>query len=229
MNRRYLTLICAVVFILCCSLSNCKDTTPGPSTKVHGVVTEAKTNIRLAGIKLQVIRVYTEFLSGPKEAKYDVITTGTDGTYYHTFTPQGKGTFYLRVISADPYVDQSTTSSQSITLGELNTFNYDVTKLVSLKVDLKNSSDQGRTGFHVFIADCCNLSEVRISDFINKVIIDTNMTYKLPQLTTYTYQSLFFKGYYKSGTKTDLLDDTLSFKKNFFLGKADTTINISNN
>lgn len=230
MSPRILLLTCSVIFIVCCSMSQCsEDKTPGPSTLVHGVVNEAKTNKPLANIRLQITKEYTAFLAGTKYEDYAVITTGADGTYDHRFIPIGKGTFFLHVLNTGPYVDMSLTGRRNMELGATNDFNFLITRLVNLKVNLKNITDQGKTGFHVFISPCCDAQvSPLISDFISKVIIDTAMTYKLPQLTTYTCQSLFFNGYFTSGQQIGLFKDTLSFKKNFYLGGVDTTINVVN-
>ena len=56
-NKSYsLYLTCAFVFVLCCSMSHCKDITPGPLTTVHGTVKDYTTGNPVANVKLQVVQ-----------------------------------------------------------------------------------------------------------------------------------------------------------------------------
>ncbi|MDF2430471.1 MAG: hypothetical protein JWP44_102 [Mucilaginibacter sp.] len=229
MKKVKLILLCGLAFYLCSSMSNCKeDKTPGPSTTVHGFVKEDKTGNPIANVQLQVTKEYAVFLSGNKYSDYDVVTTGADGSYSLIFTPLGTGTFYLKVSSSPP--NYFSGGIEQIYPGKDNTANFTLTRVVNLSVHLKNNSNQNKTGFHIFISSCCGPSQnaTWMSDNILPVIIDTTIRYKLPQLSSYVFQSLYFNGYIKSGPDVGYFADTISFKKSFYLSKNDTTLTVIN-
>src|ERR1700748_2647057 len=96
-NKSYsLYLTCAFVFVLCCSMSHCKDITPGPLTTVHGTVKDYTTGNPVANVKLQVVQTtggsFSSFfgsifsgVSGTHDKGLDTIVTKAYGTYNLSF------------------------------------------------------------------------------------------------------------------------------------------------
>jgi len=232
MSPRILLLTCSLIFIVCCSMSKCKeDKTPGPSTVVHGVVRESVTGKPIPNVRFQVVKRYSAgILSGTRYADYDIVTTGDDGSYNLRFTPLGAGTFALQMMqgNAVDYYILTGFVNNTIILGTDNNIDFTLARLVNLNVHLKNSSNQNKTGFHVFILNCCVTPNIVRSDDYRAGPLDTTLKYKLPQLAMYTFQSLYYKGFIPSGPNVGYFADTLSFKQNFYLGRNDTTINVVN-
>jgi hypothetical protein len=230
MSRSYLTLVCVSVFMLCCSLSKCKeDKTPGPLTTIQGVVTEDKTDKPLPNVSLQIRkRYFSGFLSPGKYSDYNIVTTNDKGEFSLKFTPLGTGDFTLNLLTLgyDNYFPSY--FNNVIELGQENSYAIKLSKIINLTVHLKNNSTQNKTGFHVFISSCCGSVFTDGSTDIGHVVVDTVLKYKLAQLNTYTFQSLYFNGYVQSGPQVGTFADTLSFKKEFQLGTKDTTITIIN-
>jgi hypothetical protein len=235
MQRAHLLLLSAVIFFFCCSMSQCReDKTPGPVTTVRGFVHEAKTGIPMGNVQLQIVKTYTRFLETEGVSFYDITTTAADGSYDLKFTPLGKGKFFLRILNPPIYYvggrqfRAPNYPDNGLILGRTDTLMFTLTKLIGVNVHLTNKSTQDRTAFHAYILDDSNFFNVSYSDGgFARVIVDTSITYHIPQLGYYTYQSIFFNPI-TSGPDIGGYGDSLSFKRNFYLGKADTSILIVN-
>lgn len=235
MQKVHLPLLSAIIFCLCCSMSQCQeDKTPGPVTTVRGFVHEAKTGIPLANVQLQIVKTYSRCLEPNGVSFYDITTTATDGSYNLKFTPLGKGKFYLRILDPPIYylggtqVPVPSYPDTGLALGRTDTLSFTLIKLVGVNVHLTNKSNQSRTAFHAYILNDGNSFNVSYSDDgFARVIVDTTISYHIPQLGYYTYQSIFYNPI-TSGPNVGGYGDSLSFKKNFYLGKADTSIVVVN-
>jgi len=216
-------------------MSRCKeDKTPGPVTTVRGFVRETKTGAPLANVQLQIVKDYSAFLEPQKVSYYDITTPGADGSYNLKFTPLGTGQFYLRILHPPLYYafagqdPAPTYPYNGLALGHTDTISFTLTKLIGLTVHLTNKSTQNRAAFHAYILDSSSPSNIFYSEYgIGRVIIDTTISYYLPQLGSYTYQSIFYNPIL-SGPNVGGFGDSLSFKKNFYVGKADTSLVIVN-
>jgi hypothetical protein len=205
-------------------MSQCwENNTPGPVTTAHGFLTESKTGNPIANAKIQVTRKTSVFLGdGYKYTNYDVTTTNANGSYYIKFTPVGSGEFFLSVDIPGKYI--STTSNDMI-LGQDNKFDFVVNKYVGLNIHLQNKSNQNKSNFWYYVIDntCCN-PQVIYGFGVSPVKIDTILKFNVPQLTPYIFQSMYFNGYATGG----IFVDTSSFKTSFYIGKADTAVNVVN-
>lgn len=226
MKKNHLLLsYCSILFCSFLLLGCSKDETPGPATTVKGFVREDVSGKPLPNVQLQIVKRYATFFSGPKYENYDIVTTGADGSYNLKFTPHGSGTFFLDIISSPANYTLSRAipdiSVHGLTLGQVDTLNFTLARVYSVNIHLKNNSNHNRTAFHYFIWRSPNDAYVGID--VSPIVIDTVMNFKLPQLTSYTFQSLFYNRIVNGG-----LGDTISFKKSFYVNQADTNINVVN-
>jgi hypothetical protein len=233
MKKNNLTLsYCSILLGTFLLLGCAKSETPGPLTTVRGIVKEDISGKPLSNVQLQVVKRYITLFSGAKYENYDIITTGADGSYNLKFTPHGAGTFFLEIINIPAnYIFLSTqpvvNTTYGLTLDQVNTLNFTLARVYNVNIHLKNNSNHNRTAFHYFILDCCSPGGAYGGIDISPIVIDTVMNFKLPQLTLYTFQSIFYNqivtGPYVAG-----FSDSLSFKKSFYINRADTNIAVVN-
>jgi hypothetical protein len=237
MQKARLPLFSVLIFCLCCSMSQCmEDKTPGPVTTVRGFVRENKTGAPMAGVQLQIVKFYSVFLDSHRVSYYNITTTRADGSYDLRFTPLGKGQFYLQVLNPPRYYIEAgedpapSYPDNGLILGGTDTLNFKFTKLLGLTVHLTNKSSQNRKAFWVWILDddASNPGHIAYGDGgFSHPVVDTTIIYHLPQLNSYTYKSIFYNPIL-SGPNVGGFSDSLSFQKNFYLGKADTSLVIVN-
>src|ERR1700761_697608 len=202
-NKSYsLYLTCAFVFVLCCSMSQCKNNAPGPQTTVHGVVKDYKTGDPIANVNLQVHQYSACTFCTAITTDYDTIKTKADGSYTYTFTPIGTGDPNLLVDPSNGYNYNDQTNTQ-LTLGIDNKIDLLVQKNINLNLHLINNSDQNRKKFYTYLQGCCYFSTYVFINrtYTSQVKIDTSINYKVPEFSTISVIS-FFKSFNTSKNDT---------------------------
>lgn len=199
-------------------MSEC-DKIKGPETTVTGSVTDYYTKEPYPNIVLQVTR-RTGTFGGGNYTDLDTVVTDANGSFRLTFTPMGLGEFklyfkhyYIRDVGLHHFVDST---AVPLELGKINTRNFKVTKLVKMKVNLKNQSSQNRNAFWLSSNYCC----VGLSILNGDIAKDTTFTGQVPRFTKIRLTSKFYNAN-ENGTLKE-------FKHEFNIGAKDTTVNIIN-
>jgi hypothetical protein len=226
MKTSVLYLTCAVLFVLCCSMSQCrKNDTPGPETSVHGIIKDYNTGGPIANIRLIVTQdegVSLLALDAPPQSRsYDTITTKTDGTYSYKFTPLGTGKFNLNILDNENY--NYNYPSNPLIIGSDNEFDFTFQKLLNLNLHLVNNTAHNTTSGLVLIYGCCAPVVGFTSYFgvnIGPKKLDTLIHTKMAQLSTVSIECRF----YNANDPNPPLSVIQSFKS----GKNDTTVNVIN-
>lgn len=229
------SVICIFLFVLCCS-SRCfkEDKTPGPQTTIHGVVKDYRTGQTFPGIKIIIVKQYNtlaHFDNGPSYDSYDGPTTGSDGSFNYTFTPQGSGQYTLGIYqtpnSKFPFIIAQTGDASPLTLGKNNEINFSVLTALNLNIHVTNNSGHQKQQFSLSVDTNSFYYFNYLSYFTPRNIapypLDTVYTgVQVPQMANI----IVFSRYHSNTTNGSY--DTLSFQKAFQLHKADTTITIVN-
>jgi len=210
-----------VVFLgsVCFAISECKQDgtpAPGPATTIHGIVTNASTGKPLANFQMQVqIELGFSYLSDY------TVTTKADGSFYLKIAVSGEN---ARILPVNALLNTYYLKNfPQITLGQDNDLNIVTFKLVNVNIHVVNNSTQNRSNYWMLvIPENANYSGVQFI-FNSTVKTDTVLHASLGQQIPYSFKSYFFNGYSTAG-----MADSVDFTKVIYVGKNDTTINITN-
>lgn len=200
-------------------MSQCEDH-EGPLTTVEGTISDAKTNDVYGNITLQITRKRAR-ITNQFYDDFDTVVTTTNGKYKLTFTPILPGTFtiYYKDYDIRKYDLKDFYTSgfnNELVIGKTNTVDFKVSKLINLKINLKNSSNYNFTRFQL----SSNENSIFYQSTNSAITKDTILNYKIPRLTPIYITSTFY----------DIANSTNSKKleNQFNIASSDTTIFINN-
>jgi hypothetical protein len=212
MNLDRIKIITSMVaaFFLCCSMST-KCNAPGPTTEVHGIVTDGITGKPIANLAMEVSDLH--------DPHY--FSTNADGTYDLKFTPERLSNYNLSLASSivNNYL---ITASIRVMQGTDNIINYMAYPAMNVTVHLINHSDYGQNSFQLTIIDSLGVNNgfVNLLRLNNRnLLIDTMARYQIAQHSHVSFDSFFINS---AGLNAKIIN------QNYILGSKDTLININN-
>ena len=186
--------ISIATFIILTSMSECS--TEGPITTIKGKVTDVNTGEPYEKIPLMLVRE-APGLKSTVSIDFDSVITDRTGNYSLTFTPLIPGEYSIRLYY-DQQLNKYSVSNilkpkflPDLTLGEINTANFAVDKLINLTLRLKNSSNFDYTNFSLTARPYYCIEYFTKGVNIAK---DTTLNFKVPRLTPLKITSYFFGG-----------------------------------
>ena len=151
MTKQTLVLF-ALIFTMLTSMTNCEKM-EGPVTTVKGSITDYTTKLGYGNITLQVTRKNFTW-GGNHYSDQDTVVTNSEGQYELTFTPETAGEFFIDYKDANygkNYSVSVDSGSKELKLGATNIVNFEVRKLVNLRLNLKNNSTEIRNSWSFYI------------------------------------------------------------------------------
>ncbi len=200
------------------SMSECKKF-EGPETTITGKVIDAYTSEGYANVHLKLVRQIPS-IDMIRYEDFDSVVTDNFGSYRLKFTPAlGQYRIQFKDNDIKKYgIIRSIDASDiaDLKLGESNTVDFKVSKLIELKINLKNSSDYNYNNFLLESTNCYCVYYQASSVSITK---DTIVSFSVPRYTTIKFKNTFYtdkKPEFKSTvfTITTLGSDTTVFVNN---------------